>query len=142
MTVEPDLRVDTATGHLDEIFWRGLDRHQLLIPRCATCDRWVWPARPVCPSCHTDAPVWTEVEPMGTLYSWTRTWYSFVPERSERLPYTVALVELDEASGVRVLGLFEESEPSIGTPVVGRYAPADTQTFGLPTLRWIEDRRQ
>lgn len=144
VAVEYEARTDAASGHLDEPFWRGLGHHQLLIPRCSGCDSWVWPARPICPSCHSGVPRWTELEPKGTIYTWTRTWYPFVAERAEQLPYTIALVELAAAPEVRVLGLFEDPavDPTIGGTVVGRFAPPEPETFDLPTLHWIQDGQQ
>lgn len=82
---------------------------------------------------------WVEVEPRGTIYSWTRTWYPFVAERSDALPYVVVVVELPDADGSRVLGVLDgdEGDVRIGAPVSGRVAPACAETLGRPSLRWV-----
>jgi uncharacterized OB-fold protein len=81
---------------------------------------------------------WVEVQPEGTVFSWTRTWYPFVPARAEALPYVTLVVELPEAGGVRLLGLLDGDDEhlAIGRAVAGVVTPANPDTLDLPSLRW------
>ena len=82
---------------------------------------------------------WDQVEPEGSVYSWTRTWYPFVPGRADGLPYVVVLAELPAAGGARVLGVLDGPEDGleIGAAVTGRIAPPTAQTLDRPSLRWV-----
>lgn len=120
------------------MFWRGLERGVVQVPRCTGCDAWVWPARPGCPHCGSGDLDWTPVEPTGRVFSWTRVWYPFVPERADSLPYVVAVVELDVAPEVRMLGIFDgvDDQVHIGAAVAATIAAPTAPTLGLPSLRW------
>lgn len=119
-------------------YWRGLAEGAFRQPRCASCDEWYWPVRLRCPNCGSFEQEWVEVEARGTVYSWTRTWYPFVPERSEQVPYVVVLAEVPGAGNARVLGVLdgEEDGLAIGAPVVGRTEAPSERAMGLPSLVW------
>jgi uncharacterized OB-fold protein len=93
--------------------------------------------QPICPECHTRTLIWTEVNPEGRVYSWSRIQYPFVPQRTE-LPYTVAVVEVPSAGNARVIGVIQgdDTQVRIGAKVSGTIAPPDATTLGLPSLRW------
>lgn len=124
---------------MDEPFWEALGRGVVELPRCGSCDEWLWPVRPACPHCHLTDMAWVPVEPEGTVYSWTRTWYPFVAERADALPYVVVVAELPGAGGSRVLGVLDGDDDGlcIGARVSGRIAPAGPESLDLPALRWV-----
>lgn len=76
---------------------------RLRVRRCTTCDRIQWPPRELCGTCrHPDfAPY--EVEPEGTVYTFTVVHRAFHPWFTT--PYGVAVVALPD--GIRLTGLFE-----------------------------------
>ena len=78
------------------------------------------------------------VDPVGTIYSWTRTWQPFAPESTGHLPYVVVLVTLPAAGDRRVLGVLADADgvtPEIGAPVRGQIEqPPDEQHW--PLVRW------
>ncbi|EKF24532.1 hypothetical protein C731_1467 [Mycolicibacterium hassiacum DSM 44199] len=127
---------------LDAPHWEGLRAGELRLQRCASCATWIWSPRPICPSCHSFETRWQAVEPVGTIYSWTRTWQPFAPEASGHLPYVVVLVELPAAAGRRVLGVLAHADgitPRIGDHVRGviDQPPSDEH---WPLFRWhLED---
>ncbi|MBI3213817.1 MAG: OB-fold domain-containing protein [Mycobacterium sp.] len=122
----------------DRPHWDGLREGVLRIQRCAQCRTWIWSPRPICPSCHSFDTRWEAVQPVGTIYSWTRTWQPFAPESTGHLPYTVVLVELRDAGGSRVVGVLADADgvtPAIGAEVHGAIeAPPDQRHW--PLLRW------
>jgi len=90
-------------------FWEATRDKRLLIQRCARCDTWVWYPRPACTKCMSDALRWTQVNGRGTVYAASVHYRPGVAEMKERVPYVVALVELDE--GVRLLTNVVDCDP-------------------------------
>ncbi|WP_245906385.1 OB-fold domain-containing protein [Mycolicibacterium palauense] len=81
---------------------------------------------------------WEDVEPAGTVFSWTRTWHPFTREATGHLPYVVLVVELPGADNRRVLGALcgiDDINPRIGQIVRGsiEHPPRDSY---WPLLRW------
>lgn len=127
-------------GH-DRPHWDGLTRSELRIQRCADCRTWVWGPQQICPHCYGFELGWQAVEPSGTVYSWTRSWYPYIKELADRLPYISVLVELDETDGRRVLGMYmgdPNDVPHIGQRVEGVFERADDAPW--PLLRWQRAR--
>lgn len=77
-------------------FWQGTSEGKLLFARCTNCDNAFLPARPECPRCLAPEPVWEESAGQGQLISWVVFHMSYDAAFKGRLPYTVAIVELDE----------------------------------------------
>ncbi|MFC9556162.1 Zn-ribbon domain-containing OB-fold protein [Rhodococcus sp. NPDC056960] len=122
---------------LDQPYWDGLTRGELRLQRCGTCKTWIWGPQWVCGSCHTLDPNWESVTPAGTVYSWSRSWYPFITELADRVPYVTVLVELPEAGNRRVLGILTGDDTDairIGDPVVGHIEHDEGATW--PLLRW------
>nr|WP_231982076.1 zinc ribbon domain-containing protein [Mycobacterium sp. E2327] len=123
---------------LDAAHWDGLRAGRLLLQRCRQCATWVWSPRPICPACHSFDLNFEAVDPVGIIYSWTRTWQPFTPEATGHLPYVVVLVELPAAGGRRVLGVLEHADgltPRIGAAVRGVIEqPPDDRYW--PLVRW------
>jgi uncharacterized OB-fold protein len=127
-----------AEDGLDTPHWTALRAGRLELQRCGDCLAWTWSPRPICPSCHSFNLGWQPVEPVGTVYSWTRTWQPFASEATGHLPYVVVLVELPAAGKCRVLGVLEDADgltPTVDAPVRGTVAPAPDETH-WPLVRW------
>ena len=124
---------------LDAPYWDGLAAGKLRLQRCAACDEWIWGPLWMCPSCHQVDPAWVEVDPIGSVYAWTRTWQKFAPEFAAHVPYVTVLVELPHAGGRRILGLLlgdDMVDPSIGEAVEGVFQLPSPLTGGAAILRW------
>ena len=124
----------------DGEFWDALDRGEFRISRCAGCETWIWPAHFRCGMCGSWQINWPEVEPQGTVYSWTRTHYvtATIKERAVDLPFVVLLVELPGAGNVRIDGVLTGSEDGlrIGAPVRGVIQPPSEKTKGYTAMAW------
>ncbi|MGQ0629708.1 MAG: Zn-ribbon domain-containing OB-fold protein [Sporichthyaceae bacterium] len=119
---------------VDAPYWDGMHAGELRIQHCNACNRWIWGPQPMCPDCHTAEPPWESVDPTGVVFTWTRTWNRFHPTAS--VPYTTVLVELPQAGGRRVLGVYiGDADPVIGARVRGEFEPAPDETT-WPLLRW------
>lgn len=85
-------------------FWRSVDRRAMTLPRCGACGRFHFYPRPVCPECWSDDLDWRPVSGKGTVWSYTIVRFAHGAHEGwkTRVPYAVALIELEE--GVRMMG--------------------------------------
>lgn len=126
-----------AADGLDLPHWEGLLEGELRLQRCTGCHAWIWGPQAICGSCHSFDIGWEAVEPIGTVYSWHRSWYPYMDEYAGRLPYVTVLVELPGADGRRVLGLLVDDideDPRIGEEVVGTVEHDEGAVW--PLVRW------
>lgn len=82
-------------------FWDSLKEHKLRIQLCSQCGRFRFPPRVICPYCMSLDSKWIEVKGKGKVYSFTVVHHAYTPAFEDALPYTVAIVELEE--GVRLV---------------------------------------
>ncbi len=131
-------RTGPSDDGLDAPHWAGLRQGRLVLQRCHDCRSWIWAPRPICGTCHSFQLDWEDVEPLGTVHSWTRTWQAFTGESTGHLPYVVVLVALPAAAGRRVLGVLARADghtPRIGARVRGEVEqPPDDRHW--PLIRW------
>jgi uncharacterized OB-fold protein len=105
---------------LTKFFWDGIERRQLLILRCTDCGHFVHLPRPVCNVCLSERLVPSEVSGRGVLYTYTVTVQAFHPYYVDKVPYTLAIVELEEQVGLRFTTQIidcPEAELRVGLPV-------------------------
>jgi uncharacterized OB-fold protein len=124
----------------DDEYWKGLARGEFVLSRCASCKTWIWPANYRCAACGSWELEWVPVEPVGRVFSWTRTWFPFdrVLERRDQLPYVVVLAEIPEADGARVMGVLHgpDERLAVGAPVRGIIKPPSREAKGYPSIVW------
>lgn len=124
----------------DGPYWDALERGVFQLPRCAGCGAWMWPAHYRCGDCGSWDMAWVPLDPIGTLYTWTRMHQApvLVRERTEDVPYVTLLAEIPAAGGKRVVGALHGSEDglAIGTPIRGVFLPPSPKTKGYATLGW------
>ena len=132
--------IGPAADGLDEPYWDGLKRGELMMQRCARCERWSWPPLCICPDCHSFEFAWEPVSATGRIFSWTRTWHAFATEFTNHLPYTTVVVELPHAGSCRLVGLLlgtaSSDDITIGSRVDGVIQQPTAITSGAAVLRW------
>jgi uncharacterized protein len=99
-------------------FWQGGESGRLMIQHCGDCSRWFHPPAPVCPRCGSLTVEPKATSGRGQVASYTVNHQAWTPELTE--PYVVALVELDEQPGLRLLSNIVGLSPAevrIGLPV-------------------------
>ena len=99
-------------------FWTGGRQGELLITRCTNCGYYLHPPSPRCPKCFSDAVAPSAVSGRGTVYSYTINRQAWVP--GLEVPFVLAIVELDEQPGLRLMTNLVEclpEEAEIGMPV-------------------------
>lgn len=83
-------------------FWEAARRGQLAVQKCMNCDSVLFLPRARCRRCGSFDTDWVPVQGKGRLYSWTVVEHQTHPKFP--VPYTVVLVELDDAPTVRLVG--------------------------------------
>ena len=101
-------------------FWEACRRHELVVQRCAGCGTLRHPPAPVCWACRSLAHEWVRVSGRGTLFSYAVVHRAFLPELESQVPYTVAVVALDDAPGIRLVSNVIDAAPDalrVGLPL-------------------------
>ena len=109
----------------NEFFWTAGAEGKLRFLRCTDCGAWVHPPSPVCPDCLSKSLAPAEVSGRATLASFTVNHQPWIPGYDP--PYVIAIVEIDDAPGVRLM-----------TNIVG-CAPDDVR-IGMPVQVTFEHR--
>jgi uncharacterized protein len=142
-TYLPEGIVTPVADTLDGPFHEGLLAHHLVVPHCAHCGTWQWPPEVICHHCHQFDVAWTEVEPSGVVFSWTRVWHPLRPPLAPIVPYLAVLVELPHAGGIRLIGNLlgpGDQEVHVGDRVRGTFEDHDgDRPFTL--LQWARTSR-
>jgi uncharacterized OB-fold protein len=100
--VSGPVRPEPVPDRLTRPYWEHARQGRLAFQRCASCGRFQHPPGPVCRSCGGRELEFQPVSGRGTVYTYTVTHHRVVPGFDE-VPYAVALVEMDEQPGLRVL---------------------------------------
>jgi uncharacterized protein len=102
-------------------FWDHAASNRLAFPFCEECHRFHWYPLTRCPHCGSARLTWKPVSNEGVLYSWTVIHHAFNRADSARLPYVVALVDVIDAPGVRlVTNIDHDALPPLRAGTKGR----------------------
>ena len=99
-------------------FWQGGRKNELLIHYCQDCERFFHPPQPACPTCLGCNVSPQAVSGRGKIFSFTINHQPWTPEL--KTPFVIAIVELEEQSGLRFLTNIIGTDPNdiaIGLPV-------------------------
>lgn len=135
MTATPLPEVTSLT----EPYWNGLAEGRLLYQRCSQCGHGWLPAREECPRCLAGelSVNWVPAAGTGRVISWVI--YHHAPHEFflDRVPYTVAVIELTE--GPRLISTLTGAHPVIDAPVVLR--PAHVEGFAVTSFEVVYRER-
>lgn len=81
-------------------FWTGGQDGHLMVHRCAGCAHWVHPPAPICGRCRCRDVTPQPTSGLGVVASYTINVQPWRP--GQKVPYVVAIVELDEQEGLRL----------------------------------------
>jgi len=118
-------------------FWAALIEHRLLIARCGVCGALRMPPGPFCGSCSAQPIAWDEVRGTGRVHTFTITRRAFHSALREHVPYVVAVIDLDDANGARLIGNVVGVDPervAIGMEVRVDWDDVDETTT---IARWV-----
>ncbi|HEX2171636.1 MAG TPA: OB-fold domain-containing protein [Dehalococcoidia bacterium] len=125
-----------------EPFWEAAQAGRLSVQRCASCHRFRWYPRPMCPFCQSLDQEWVTVSGRGTIYSYVAVHQAVRPDLQDKVPYYPVLVDLDDAPGVRLPSRLIEYRPDqvndvpIGLPV--EVAFRDVEGWLMPFFRPVQ----
>lgn len=113
-------------------FWDGAREHRLMIPRCKSCGKAWMPASALCPHCLSSDTGWEQASGKGRVFSFVVVHRVYHPFFADRVPYVVAVIELEEGprllSGIvgiepdrvrcnmQVEAVFEDATPDVSIP--------------------------
>lgn len=126
MTHDTMAKPGPAPDRFSEEFWAGANRGELVIQRCSACGHRQHPPMPMCSQCLGSDFDYLPVSGRGSVYSYTVTGHVVVPGFEGDAPYVVALVELEEQPGLRILANVRGVQPTAalaGTPVEVAFGP-------------------
>lgn len=81
---------------ISQPYWDALKQGRLTFQRCRKCSHAWLPPRAECPQCLSAEWDWTAATGKGRVVSWVIYHHAYHEAFKGKLPYNVALVELDE----------------------------------------------
>ncbi len=99
-------------------------QHELRFQRCQDCGAWRHPPRLMCGMCHSFRWEWSPTRGRGSIYSWTTVFQALDPAFANDVPYSVAIVGLDEG-------------PRLATWITG--VSHDQLRVGMPVEVWFDN---
>ena len=108
-----------------ESFYQLIGQGVLMASRCKNCGKLLVPPRPVCPSCYSSQMEWVRLSGRGKIRTYTVI-HVAPPEFVDKIPYIVAIVELEE--GVKLPGMMTGIKPE--EVQVGMEVEVDFQKSG------------
>ncbi|MCX7141831.1 MAG: Zn-ribbon domain-containing OB-fold protein [Proteobacteria bacterium] len=79
-----------------QAYWDGARNGRLMIRKCKACGVLHFLPRYLCPSCWSTDLEWIQSSGRGTVHSFTIIRRAPLPAFTDRVPYVVALIELEE----------------------------------------------
>ena len=126
-------RLQPTSTETTDVFWEGTRREVYLVQWCTACERPIFYPREVCPSClNADALAWRESSGAGCIYAHSVQHRAGWPGLADRVPYVVALIDLDAGAGdertIRIMSNVIDVDPDEvrnGDPVTLAWEPLD-----------------
>ncbi len=111
-------RFALPASDLTRPFWDATKDKQLLLQWCKPCNAVVHYPRVACPSCLGEDLEWRAASGSGEVYAYCVMRNPANPAMADRVPYVVALVDLEEGARMmtNIVGCTPE-DVSVGMPV-------------------------
>jgi uncharacterized OB-fold protein len=91
----PDPSIET------EPFWSAIQERRFVMPVCEACKTVAFPPTVACGNCGQQAFTWAPMSGRGKVYSFVVYHRVYHPAFADKVPYVVAVVELEE--GPRII---------------------------------------
>lgn len=120
-------------------YWKAAASHQLVLARCARCQRFSHPPAAVCGECGAFAHhlSYKAVSGSGVVRSWTIVRQALLPGFEKLVPYVLVDVEMDAQQGLRMTGRWLESvedQPAPGDKVAVQFEDL-AEGISVPAFR-------
>ena len=112
MTTALDFSPPRPHPYPDEVtagFWEAAQKRVLAIQQCGDCGTFIHYPSALCTNCQSENLGYSEVSGRGTVYSFAIVRHSFHPAFTP--PYVIALIDLDDAPGVRMYTNIVDVDP-------------------------------
>ncbi|HPU18746.1 MAG TPA: Zn-ribbon domain-containing OB-fold protein [Alicycliphilus sp.] len=119
-------------------YWQAAAQGELHMQHCGACGQWQFYPRPFCIHCEAEALHWRAVSGLGRIYTYTVNHRAPNAFMKARLPYVVAIVELDE--GPRLMANIQGEgalDAAIGKRVKVLFEPVSDE-LALPQFALLE----
>lgn len=113
---------------LNRPFWESCRKGRISVQRCAACGKLRYPIGATCPRCMSRESSWEPLAGTGAVHTFAVFRHAYNDGWRDRVPYTVAIVELDE--GVMMIGDLAGIAPedvSVGMRVRVEFEPASAE---------------
>jgi uncharacterized OB-fold protein len=120
------------TRNAGRAYWKAAAEGRLVLPHCTSCAKPFWHPRPHCPACGSQRVEWKAASGKGSVHTFTIVRQSADAYFRARVPYVVAMIDLDE--GVRIMSNVVDCAPeavAIGMRVRVTYERLDG-AIGIP----------
>ncbi|WP_042883292.1 Zn-ribbon domain-containing OB-fold protein [Cupriavidus necator] len=99
-------------------YWNAARERRLVIRKCNACGQLHFMPRYLCPSCWSDNLDWIDASGTGRVHSFSVIRRASDPVFASRVPYVLALIELDEGPRMMANILGEDAlGVAVGDPV-------------------------
>ena len=124
-----------AINDVNRPFWDGCRSGQLKVQRCSDCGRLRYPASVVCPECLGSGAEWQPVSGKGQVFSFVVFHRGYHPAWEGKVPYNVALIELDEGP-IMLSNVVEvdNAKLEVGLPVRAAFDAMD-DSLAIPVFK-------
>ncbi len=128
MNVEGFGELFPEINELNAPYWDGLALGEVRLQKCGQCGVYQYPAESFCYECGAQSMSWVAVKGEGTVYSFIVVHQQYHKAFKAFLPYTVAIVQMDEGPRMlsamlglqRPIAIGERVKPRIRTVSKGR----------------------
>jgi len=124
-------------NELTTAFWDGAANGQLVIQSCNACGHLQHAPEPICANCLSFDLGSAAVSGKGTVYTFCIPTQAFHPYFADKLPFVLAVVELDEQPGLKMITNIVDIDPDsvrVGDRVEVTFRPL-AEGFVLPVFR-------
>jgi hypothetical protein len=117
-------------------FWEGCKQHELRLQFCTDCQKFFFYPRIFCPTCLSVNVEWRTVSGRGTLHTYVIS-HRPAPGFENEVPYTIAIVKLDEGPHMmtNIVGVEHTPENLPAGMAVQVDFEDVTETITLPKFR-------
>jgi uncharacterized OB-fold protein len=119
-------------------YWEAAARHEFQLPYCVPCQRYFFIPRVLCPHCRSEQVEWRRASGNGVIYSYTVSRRPAGPAFADRVPYVVALIDLEEGPRMMSNVVTDDADAvRIGQRV--RVEFEDAGELSLPVFRIVNE---
>lgn len=131
---EPETRHLPEPDPDTEPFWTAAQRGRLQLQRCRSCRRSYHYPRARCPGCWSADTEWVVAAGTGTIWTYTVVRQNLARPFRDRVPYVLAVIELDEGPRMLATVHAEPGDVSVGQTVSVDYL-TEADGTAVPVFR-------